>query len=80
MLHIIFAAQGLRTNWSDLQHTYQKLSLLTDTLPKKMRREQVESQLDELERFVNLIESHSVIIVADGHGGPQAAAAGAMRF
>ena len=76
MLHIIFAAQGLRTNWSDLQHTYQKLSLLTDTLPKKMRREQVESQLDELERFVNLIESHSVIIVADGHGAPAAA----MRF
>ena len=54
---------------------YQKLSLLTDTLPKKMRREQVESQLDELERFVNLIEKHRVIIVADdGHGY------GAMRF
>ena len=67
--------QGLRTNWSDLQHAYQKLSLLTDTLPKKMRREQVESQLDELERFVNLIEKHKVIVVADvGHG------AAAIRF
>ena len=67
--------QGLRTNWSDLQHTYQKLSLLTDTLPKKMRREQVESQLDELERFVNLIEKHKVIVIADeGYG------AAAMRF
>ena len=67
--------QGLRTNWSELQHTYQKLSLLTDTLPKKMRREQVESQLDELERFVNLIEKHKVIVIADeGYG------AAAMRF
>ena len=44
---------------------YQKLSLLTDTLPKKTRREQVEVQLDELERFVGLIERHKVIIVAD---------------
>ena len=62
--------QGLRSNWSDLQHTYQKLSLLTDTLPKKTRREQVEAQLDELERFVGLIERHKVIIVTDDrHGG-----------
>ena len=61
--------QGLRTNWSDLQHTYQKLSLLTDTLPKKTRREQVEARLDELERFVGLIERHKVIIVADDRHG-----------
>ena len=31
----------------------------------------VEAQLDELERFVGLIEKHRVIIIADdyGHGG-----------
>ena len=57
--------QGLRTNWSDLHHSYQKLSLLTDTLPKKLRREQMEAQMDTIERFVALLEAHAVIIIAD---------------
>ena len=56
---------GLKTNWSEVHHQYQKLSLLTDTLPKKLKREQIESQLDQLEKFVSLIEKHPIIIVAD---------------
>lgn len=57
--------QGLRCNWSELQHQYQGLSLLTDTLPKKIRRTSLEMQLDELERFLALIEKHPVIIISD---------------
>ena len=57
--------QGLRTNWSELHHLYQGLSLLTDTLPKKNRREKIESQLDELEKFIELLEKHPVIIITD---------------
>ncbi len=56
---------GLRANWSEAQHQYQRLSLLTDTLPKKLRREQLEAQLDVLEKYVALIERHPVIVVAD---------------
>ena len=57
--------QGLRTNWSELHHVYQGLSLLTDTLPKKNRRERIEGQLDELEKFIQLLEKHPVIIITD---------------
>ena len=57
--------QGLRTNWSELHHLYQGLSLLTDTLPKKNRREKIESQLDELEKFIELLDKHPVIIITD---------------
>jgi len=44
---------------------YQGLSLLTDTLPKKNRREKIESQLDELEKFIELLDKHPVIIITD---------------
>ena len=57
--------EGLRANWSELHHAYQRLSLLTDTLPKKLRREQAEAQLDELERLIALVEKHTVILVSD---------------
>ncbi len=57
----------MRTNWSEAQHQYQRLSLLTDTLPKKLRREQLEATLDLLEKYVALIERHPVILVADGY-------------
>ena len=57
--------QGLRTNWSELHHIYQGLSLLTDTLPKKNRRERIEGQLTELEKFIELLEKHPIIIVTD---------------
>ena len=57
--------QGLRTNWSELHHLYQGLSLLTDTLPKKLRREKIEAQLDEIEKFIDLIEKNPVIVISD---------------
>jgi hypothetical protein len=55
----------LRANWSDLHHQYQGLSLLTDTLPKKNRRERLESRMDELEKFIDLIEKNPIIIISD---------------
>ena len=44
---------------------WQGLSLLTDTLPKKNRREKIEVQLDEIEKFIDLIDKHPVIIISD---------------
>ena len=43
----------------------QGLSLLTDTLPKKNRREKIEVQLDEIEKFIDLIDKHPIIIISD---------------
>jgi hypothetical protein len=56
---------GLRANWSELHHLYQGLSLLTDTLPKKLRREKIEAQLDEMEKFIDLIEKNPIIVISD---------------
>jgi Calmodulin-binding len=39
--------------------------LLTDTLPKKNRRERLESRMDELEKFIDLIEKNPIIIISD---------------
>ena len=39
--------------------------MLTDTLPKKNRREKIEVQLDEIEKFIDLIDKHPIIIISD---------------
>ena len=64
-IFVLCFLQGLRTNWSELHHVYQGLSLLTDTLPKKNRREKIEGQLDELEKFIELLEKHPIIVITD---------------
>ena len=48
-----------------MNQTYQGLSLLTDTLYKKQRKAKVEDQLQRLERFIQILEKHTVIYIAD---------------
>ena len=57
--------QGLRTNWSTVNQTYQGLSLLTDTLFKRQRKAKVEAQLNQLEKFIQMLEQHTVIYITD---------------
>ena len=57
--------QGLRSNWSVVNQTYQGLSLLTDTLYKRQRKARVEGQLNQLERFIQMLEQHSLIYITD---------------
>lgn len=54
---------GLRHNWNDLQKKYQGLSIITDTLSKKMRKLTIESQLKQLEKDILLIEQNPHIYV-----------------
>lgn len=54
---------GLRYNWNDLQRKYQGLSIITDTLTKKMRKLTIESQLKQLEKDILLIEQNPHIYV-----------------
>lgn len=57
---------GLKTNWDDLQHQYQGLSVVTDTAPKKNRKERMEAEMNELEKEIECLEKHTKIyIVAD---------------
>ena len=55
---------GLNINWEDLYHQYQGLSVVTDTLPKKHRKERLENEMKQLERDIQMMEKHSAIYIA----------------
>ena len=48
-----------------MNQTYQGLSLLTDTLYKRQRKAKVEAQLGQLEKFIQMMEQHTVIFISD---------------
>lgn len=54
---------GLKNNWEQLHHEYQGLSVVTDTVAKKARKERMESEMKQLEKDIELIEKHPVIYV-----------------
>lgn len=56
---------GLKMNWEELHHQYQGLSVVTDTAPKKNRKERMEAEMKQLERDIELIEKHRVIYIAN---------------
>lgn len=56
---------GLKSNWQLLQHEYQGLSVVTDTAPKKNRKERMEAEMKQLERDIEHIEKHRSIYVAN---------------
>jgi len=55
---------GLKKNWEVLHHQYQGLSVVTDTAPKKARKERMEAEMKQLEKDIELIERHKVILVS----------------
>lgn len=65
-----FFSQGLKHNWQELQRTYQGLSVVADTLAKKMRKLALESKLKQLEKYIVLIESHPHIFIQLKPGDP----------
>ena len=56
---------GLKKNWSELHLQYQGLSVVTDTAPKKARKERMEAEMKQLEKYIDTIEKHRVIYVTD---------------
>jgi len=56
---------GLKDNWEQLHHEYQGLSVVTDTAPKKNRKERMEAEMKQLERDIEMIEKHRVIYLAN---------------
>lgn len=54
---------GLRANWSAVHHEYQGISVITDTIPKRTLKANLETRLAELEGDIARIESHRVIYV-----------------
>ena len=54
---------GLKKNWEELHHQYQGLSVVTDTAPKKNRKERMEAEMKQLERDIEMIEKHDAIFI-----------------
>jgi len=54
---------GLKSKWDNLYHQYQGLSVVTDTAPKKNRKERIENEMSQLERDIALLERHSTILI-----------------
>ncbi|XP_060085837.1 enkurin-like [Ylistrum balloti] len=57
--------EGLQSNWEDIHDQYQSLSVVTDTAPKKNRKERMEAQMKQLERDIETFERHKVIYIAN---------------
>lgn len=57
--------KGLQTNWEEIHDQYQSLSVVTDTAPKKNRKERMEAEMKQLERDIESIEKHRVIYIAN---------------
>ncbi|XP_045156529.2 enkurin-like [Mercenaria mercenaria] len=55
---------GLKRNWEEIHDQYQGLSVVTDTAPKKNRKERMEAEMKQLERDIESIERHKVIYIA----------------
>ncbi|MGH0142873.1 UNVERIFIED_CONTAM: hypothetical protein FKN15_026728 [Acipenser sinensis] len=57
--------KGLKKNWGELHHQYQGISVVTDTTPKKYRKERLETEMKQLEKDIDMIERHKTIYIAN---------------
>eukprot|EP00050_Salpingoeca_kvevrii_P006843 m.292081 g.292081 ORF g.292081 m.292081 type:complete len:260 (-) comp12564_c0_seq1:225-1004(-) len=55
--------RGLKANWEQLHHEYQSLPVLADTAAKKHKRAQMEAQLNQIEKDIERLEKHTIILV-----------------
>ncbi|KAK3587935.1 hypothetical protein CHS0354_014450 [Potamilus streckersoni] len=60
-----FMLAGLKKNWEEIHDQYQGLSVVTDTAPKKNRKERMEAEMKQLERDIESIEKHKIIYIAN---------------
>ena len=56
---------GLKENWEQLYREYLNLSVVIDTPPKKNHKEHMEAEMKQLEKDVELLETHKVIYIAN---------------
>uniref|UniRef100_A0A6G1RTW3 Enkurin, TRPC channel interacting protein n=1 Tax=Hypotaenidia okinawae TaxID=2861861 RepID=A0A6G1RTW3_9GRUI len=57
--------QGLKKNWEEVYREFQCLPVEIDTIPKKLYKEKLETQMKQLEHDIEVIEKHKVIYIAN---------------
>ncbi|XP_070784551.1 enkurin isoform X2 [Enoplosus armatus] len=55
--------EGLKKNWDQLHHEFQGLSVVTDTMTKKSRKERLEVAMKQLESNISLFERFKTIYI-----------------
>jgi hypothetical protein len=55
--------KNLKSKWDNLHHEYQGLSVVTDTAPKKNRKEKLENDMSQIEKDIIFMERNCVIYV-----------------
>lgn len=49
--------KGLQHNWRIMQQEYQRMPLLIDTVPKKLRKTKLEKELKNIERDICMLKT-----------------------
>ncbi|XP_060104047.1 enkurin-like [Heteronotia binoei] len=57
--------EGLKQNWEEVNQAFQSMSVAIDTIPRKLYREKLETQMKQLEHDIGILEKHQVIYVAN---------------
>ncbi|XP_003229444.2 enkurin [Anolis carolinensis] len=55
--------EGLKTNWEEVHKQFQALSVVIDSISKKLRKEKLELQMKQLEEDIKVLEKHKVIYI-----------------
>ncbi|KAM4719070.1 enkurin [Anableps anableps] len=57
--------EGLKKKWDELQHEYQRLPLIIDTLSKKSTKIHLEEKMSQLEKDISFFERFKTIYISD---------------
>lgn len=57
--------QGLKKNWEEVHKEFQSLSVFIDSLPKEVRKQNLEVAMKQLEHDIDIIEKHKIIYIAN---------------
>ncbi|XP_008490932.1 enkurin isoform X2 [Calypte anna] len=57
--------EGLKKNWEEVYREFQCLPVKIDSIPKRLHKEKLETQMKQLEHDIQTIEKHKVIYIAN---------------
>ncbi|KAL2307285.1 hypothetical protein Nmel_000238 [Mimus melanotis] len=57
--------KALKKNWEEVNRAYLSLPIVTDTMYKKMQKEELELKLQQLEHDIAAIENHKTVYIAN---------------
>ncbi|XP_015683869.1 enkurin-like [Protobothrops mucrosquamatus] len=56
--------EGLKNNWEEINKDFQSLSVEITTIPQRLRKEKLETEMKQLEHDIAALEKHKFIYIA----------------